>query len=84
MHVTGTVANGGAALIGEIAYRDGCDGGKEKRGTFAHLARTANRQFARPLISRKADVGRRRYSRSPNTQRDRPEIAVTYCLPPTS
>jgi quinoprotein glucose dehydrogenase len=35
MHLTGTAANGGAALIGEIAYKDGCDGNKEKRGTFA-------------------------------------------------
>ena len=35
MHLTGSAANGGAALIGEIAYKDGCDGGKEKRGTFA-------------------------------------------------
>jgi hypothetical protein len=35
MHLTGTSANGGAALIGEIAYKDGCDQGKEKRGTFA-------------------------------------------------
>ena len=35
MHLTGNAANGGAALIGEIAYKDGCDGGKEKRGTFA-------------------------------------------------
>jgi hypothetical protein len=24
-----------AALIGEIEYKDGCDGGKDKRGTFA-------------------------------------------------
>jgi quinoprotein glucose dehydrogenase len=35
MRLTGTAANGGAALIGEIAYKDGCDGGKERRGTFA-------------------------------------------------
>jgi hypothetical protein len=35
MHLTGNAANGGAALIGEITYTDGCDGGKEKRGTFA-------------------------------------------------
>ena len=35
MHLTGAAANGGAALIGEIGYKDGCDGGKEKRGTFA-------------------------------------------------
>jgi hypothetical protein len=35
MHLTGRAANGGAALIGEIAYKDGCDGDKEKRGTFA-------------------------------------------------
>jgi quinoprotein glucose dehydrogenase len=35
MHLTGAAANGGAALIGEISYKDGCDGGKEKRGTFA-------------------------------------------------
>ena len=28
-------ANGGAAFIGEIDDTDGCDGGKEKRGTFA-------------------------------------------------
>jgi hypothetical protein len=35
MHLTGQAANGGNALIGEIAYKDGCDGGKEKRGTFA-------------------------------------------------
>ena len=35
MHLTGRAANGGAALIGEITYTDGCDGGKEKRGTFA-------------------------------------------------
>ena len=35
MHLTGSAANAGAALIGEIAYIDGCDGGKEKRGTFA-------------------------------------------------
>ena len=35
MHLTGQAANGGAALIGEIAYKDGCDGDKEKRGTFA-------------------------------------------------
>ena len=35
MHLTGASANGGAALIGEVSYKDGCDGGKEKRGTFA-------------------------------------------------
>ena len=35
MHLTGTAANAGTALIGEIAYKDGCDSGKEKRGTFA-------------------------------------------------
>jgi hypothetical protein len=35
MHLTGESANGGAALIGEVTYTDGCDGGKEKRGTFA-------------------------------------------------
>jgi len=35
MHLAGKTANGGAALIGEIDYKDGCDGGKEKRGTFA-------------------------------------------------
>jgi quinoprotein glucose dehydrogenase len=35
MHLTGQAANGGAALIGEIAYKDGCDGDKDKRGTFA-------------------------------------------------
>jgi quinoprotein glucose dehydrogenase len=35
MHLTGKTANGGAALIGEVAYKDGCDGGREKRGTFA-------------------------------------------------
>jgi quinoprotein glucose dehydrogenase len=35
MHLTGKAANGGAAMIGEIAYKDGCDGDKEKRGTFA-------------------------------------------------
>jgi quinoprotein glucose dehydrogenase len=35
MHLAGSAANGGAALIGEITYKDGCDGGKEKRGTFA-------------------------------------------------
>jgi hypothetical protein len=35
MHVTGKAANGGAMLVGEIAYKDGCDGGKEKSGTFA-------------------------------------------------
>lgn len=35
MHLTGSVANGGAALIGEIDYADGCDGGKQKYGTFA-------------------------------------------------
>jgi hypothetical protein len=35
MHLAGKAANGGAALIGEIEYKDGCDGGKDKRGTFA-------------------------------------------------
>ncbi len=35
MHLTGRIANDGAALIGEIDYTDGCDGGKQKRGTFA-------------------------------------------------
>jgi hypothetical protein len=35
MHLIGKAANGGAALIGEITYKDGCDGGKDKRGTFA-------------------------------------------------
>jgi hypothetical protein len=35
MHLMGASANGGAALIGEVSYKDGCDGGKEKRGTFA-------------------------------------------------
>jgi hypothetical protein len=35
MHLAGKAANGGAALIGEIEYNDGCDGGKDKRGTFA-------------------------------------------------
>jgi len=35
MHLTGNAANGGAALIGEIEYQDGCDAGKAKRGTFA-------------------------------------------------
>ena len=35
MHLTGSAANAGAALIGEVAYKDGCDAGKEKRGTFA-------------------------------------------------
>ena len=35
MHLAGKAANGGAALIGEIVYQDGCDEGKEKRGTFA-------------------------------------------------
>jgi hypothetical protein len=35
MHVTAKAANAGTALIGEIAYVDGCDGGKDKRGTFA-------------------------------------------------
>jgi quinoprotein glucose dehydrogenase len=34
MHLDGKAANG-AALIGEISYKDGCDEGKEKRGTFA-------------------------------------------------
>jgi quinoprotein glucose dehydrogenase len=35
MHLAGRAANGDAALIGEISYKDGCDGGKDKRGTFA-------------------------------------------------
>lgn len=35
MHLAGNAANGGTALIGEISYKDGCDAGKEKRGTFA-------------------------------------------------
>ncbi|HEX4522372.1 MAG TPA: pyrroloquinoline quinone-dependent dehydrogenase [Casimicrobiaceae bacterium] len=35
MHLTGKSANDGAALIGEISYRDGCDGDREKSGTFA-------------------------------------------------
>ena len=35
MNLTGSVANGGAAVIGEIDYTDGCDGGNQKRGTFA-------------------------------------------------
>ena len=35
MHLEGTTANGGAALIGEIKYVDGCDEGEEKVGTFA-------------------------------------------------
>jgi quinoprotein glucose dehydrogenase len=35
MHLTGSAANSGTALVGEIDYTDGCDGGKQKRGTFA-------------------------------------------------
>jgi quinoprotein glucose dehydrogenase len=35
MHMTAASANGGLAIVGEIAYTDGCDGGKAKRGTFA-------------------------------------------------
>jgi hypothetical protein len=35
LRLAGKAANGGAALIGEIEYKDGCDGGKDKRGTFA-------------------------------------------------
>jgi hypothetical protein len=35
IRLAGKAANGGAALIGEIEYNDGCDGGKDKRGTFA-------------------------------------------------
>jgi quinoprotein glucose dehydrogenase len=35
MHLAGKSANEGTALIGEITYKDGCDGGKEKLGTFA-------------------------------------------------
>ncbi|HET9833758.1 MAG TPA: hypothetical protein VFP91_18680, partial [Vicinamibacterales bacterium] len=35
MHLSGKAANAGAAFIGEITYIDGCDGGKEKAGTFA-------------------------------------------------
>jgi quinoprotein glucose dehydrogenase len=35
MHLAGKAANGGSAMIGEITYKDGCDGDKEKRGTFA-------------------------------------------------
>jgi len=35
MHLTGSSANSGATLIGELVYRDGCDSDKEKRGTFA-------------------------------------------------
>lgn len=48
IHLTGAPANGGAASIGEFTYRDGCDGDRQKSGTFAlwrgkrvttHLAR---------------------------------------------
>ena len=48
IHLTGAPANGGAALIGEFTYVDGCDGDRQKSGTFAlwrgkrvttHLAR---------------------------------------------
>jgi outer membrane protein assembly factor BamB len=35
MHLAGKAANEGMALIGEITYKDGCDAGKEKLGTFA-------------------------------------------------
>jgi outer membrane protein assembly factor BamB len=35
MHLTGALANAGSALIGELAYGDACDGGKQKGGTFA-------------------------------------------------
>ena len=35
MQLTGSFANSGAALIGELVNRDGCDSDKEKRGTFA-------------------------------------------------
>jgi quinoprotein glucose dehydrogenase len=35
MRLAGKAANEGTALIGEITYKDGCDAGKEKVGTFA-------------------------------------------------
>ena len=35
MHLSGGAANGGAALIGEFDYRDGCDRDQDKKGTFA-------------------------------------------------
>jgi len=35
MRMAGQGANDGAAIIGDVTYTDGCDGGKEKRGTFA-------------------------------------------------
>ncbi len=35
MHFVGNTANDGVALIGEIHYRDACDGDREKAGTFA-------------------------------------------------
>src|SRR6266480_508159 len=48
IHLTGAPANRGVALIGEFTYRDGCDGDRQKGGTFSlwsgkrvttHLAR---------------------------------------------
>lgn len=47
LHLAGTPANYGAALIGELSYVDGCTDGKTKPGTFAvwrgarHLTRVA-------------------------------------------
>ena len=35
MHLTGAAANGGATLVGEIDYLDGCDENRRKPGTFA-------------------------------------------------
>jgi quinoprotein glucose dehydrogenase len=34
-HFEGAAANDGTALIGEVRYVDGCEDGKEKRGTFS-------------------------------------------------
>jgi len=35
MRLTGELADGGTALIGDIAYIDGCEGDEKKGGTFA-------------------------------------------------
>jgi quinoprotein glucose dehydrogenase len=35
LRMTGALADGGAALVGEMEYRDSCDGDRRKPGTFA-------------------------------------------------
>jgi quinoprotein glucose dehydrogenase len=35
LHLSAQIANRGTALIGELEYVDGCDGGKKKQGTLA-------------------------------------------------